>query len=177
MDRNSEDGQQDGYVPPEQSSANVPYFPAQPQQPPLPTGFSSDPPPAYDQLSQPGQAPNTQTGHWQPGYGQYGQGQPQYLAGLPPMHHPGQPIMQVQPRNPVLYALASFLIAGLGTMLGGQVGRGLLILVAVVVTWMLLFVPFIWLLTVPLWLGAWVFSVVDGYRTAQKWNRQHGIIS
>ncbi|MCK0112491.1 hypothetical protein MWU75_10110 [Ornithinimicrobium sp. F0845] len=85
--------------------------------------------------------------------------------------------MQVQPRNPVLYALASFLVAGLGTMLGGEVGRGLLILASVVVAWMLLFVPFIWLLTVPLWLGAWVFSVVDGYRTAQQWNRQHGIIS
>lgn len=172
MGTDSQDWRQhDGNLPPEQSPASAPYLPVQAQQPP-PTGYAQYPQPGY------GQQPHPSQGQYaQPGYGQPVQGHQQYVTGPPPMPYAGHPVMQVQPRSPVLYALASFLIAGLGTMLGGQVGRGLVILAAVVVCWMLLFIPFVWLLTVPLWIGAWVFSVVDGYRTAQRWNSQHGIIS
>ena len=94
--------------------------------------------------------------------------------GPPPgMHYP----MQVQSRNPILYALASALIAGLGTMLGGRVGRGILILCTVAFFGIAMLIPFIGWLLIPVWLAAWAFSIYDGYATARSWNTRHGIIS
>lgn len=93
---------------------------------------------------------------------------------MAPAYATGQ---QVQPRNPVLHALASLVIPGLGTMLGGRVGRGLAILGVEFITFLFFLIPFIGWLLLPVLLLIWVVSGVDGYRTAQKWNRQHGIIS
>ncbi len=83
----------------------------------------------------------------------------------------------VQPRNPILYALASLIIIGLGTMLGGRPIRGLFLLGITVVTFIFTFIPFIGLLFIPALVGLWVLSGFDGYRTAQKWNARHGILS
>ena len=83
----------------------------------------------------------------------------------------------VQPRYPILYALASLVTIGLGTMLGGRPIRGLFLLGTTVVTFIFTFIPFIGLLFIPLLVGLWVLSGYDGYRTAQKWNARHGILS
>lgn len=87
------------------------------------------------------------------------------------------PRMQVQARNPLLYALASALIAGLGTMLGGRVGRGIVILFTVIFLGTVMWIPFIGWVLVPVWLASWAFSIYDGYSTARAWNTRHGIIS
>lgn len=87
----------------------------------------------------------------------------------------GQPV--VQPRNPILFALASFLVAGLGSMLAGRVFRGLLILGAAVVNWVLFLIPVIGLFFVLTGFVITLISVVDGYRSAVRWNARHGVIS
>lgn len=83
----------------------------------------------------------------------------------------------VQPRNPILYALASLIIVGLGTMLGGRPIRGLILFGITFMTFVFTFIPFIGWLLIPVLIGLWVLSGFDGYRTAQKWNARHGILS
>lgn len=133
------------------------------------------PPPPY-----PGQQP-PHPQHWPapppyPGQ-QAAPGQQAWHQGPPPPapYYAAQP--NVVPRNPVLYAIASALIAGLGTGLGGHVGRAIFIFCTVVFTGLLSMIPFIGWLLIPLWIGAWIFSIYDGFQTAKRWNTQHGIIS
>jgi hypothetical protein len=33
------------------------------------------------------------------------------------------------------------------------------------------------LIGIPIVFGAWVWGMIDGYRSAQQWNREHGIVS
>lgn len=87
------------------------------------------------------------------------------------------PYPQVQPRNPILYALASFLIIGLGSMLSGSVGVGITLLIAAIVTTVFMLIPFVGLLGIPVWFAIWVFAIYHGYSSAKKWNARHGIIS
>jgi TM2 domain-containing membrane protein YozV len=94
-----------------------------------------------------------------------------------PQQHPGwtpAPMgYAVAPKNPAVSLLASFFIPGLGTMLNGEVGKGIGILVGYFVSLFLFF------LIVPLLiaLGIWVWGMVDAYQGAQQWNRRHGILS
>lgn len=89
--------------------------------------------------------------------------------------HPGYP--QVKPRSPALHALASAVIPGLGTLLGGAAGRGIVIFVVLAIVGALRFVPFLGLPFIPLWFIGWVFAIYDGHRAARDWNARHGIIS
>ena len=79
----------------------------------------------------------------------------------------------VAPKSPGLALLASFFIPGLGSMLNGEVGKGVAILVSSVVCWVLA------ILIVPILVavGLWIYGMVDAYSGAQKWNSQHGILS
>jgi len=123
---------------------------------------------------------------------QFGQptayGQPQAYAqpqpyGQPQAFAPGQPYGQAQPgypaqqvvaaKNPAIGVVLSFFIPGLGTMVNGNVGRGVLILALYIVGWVLSFL----LIGIPLLIGVWIWGLVDGYTSAQRWNQQHGIIS
>jgi TM2 domain-containing membrane protein YozV len=100
-------------------------------------------------------------------------GQPQAYA-QPGQPLAGYPVQQVvAPKNPAVSLILSFFIPGLGTMVNGNVGRGVLILVLYVVGWVLSFL----LIGVPVLIGAWIWGLVDGYTSAQRWNREHGIIS
>ena len=74
-------------------------------------------------------------------------------------------------KNPAVSLLASFFIPGLGTMLNGEVGKGIGILVGYFACLFLFF------LIVPLLVavGLWVWGMVDAYQGAQQWNRRHGI--
>jgi TM2 domain-containing membrane protein YozV len=105
--------------------------------------------------------------------------QPQAFAQPQAYAQPGQPLagvpvqQVVAPKNPAVSLILSFFIPGLGTMVNGNVGRGVLILVLYVVGWVLSLL----LIGIPLLIGAWIWGLVDGYTSAQRWNREHGIIS
>jgi heme A synthase len=58
-------------------------------------------------------------------------------------------------------------------MVSGAVARGVVILAVYVVGWLLTIV----LIGIPIVFGAWVWGMIDGYRSAQQWNREHGIVS
>jgi TM2 domain-containing membrane protein YozV len=89
-------------------------------------------------------------------------------------HQAGYAVRQVvAPKNPAIGAILSFFIPGLGTMVNGSVGRGVLILALYAIGWVLSLL----LIGIPLLIGAWIWGLVDGYTSAQRWNRQHGIIS
>lgn len=86
--------------------------------------------------------------------------------------------MQVQARNPLLYAVVDFLITGLGLMVQGRVGLGILFLGTNIVVSFLLFIPVLgWILFFLVMLPVWIISMAMAFSTAKNWNRQHGIIS
>lgn len=99
----------------------------------------------------------------QPGYGQQPYGQPGY----------GYGGYQVAPKNPALMLLASFFLPGLGTILNGESGKGIGIMIGyfVAVLFSLL------LIGIPFAIGLWVWGMVDAYQGAQKWNMQRGVVS
>ena len=92
--------------------------------------------------------------------------------GYPPPGYPmGQPV--VAAKNPALSLLVSFFLPGVGSMINGDVGKGVTILL-------------IWLISIPLaffiigWftlLGAFSWVLIDAYQGARRWNARHGIIS
>ena len=77
------------------------------------------------------------------------------------------------PKNGAVGVLLSFFIPGLGSIVNGSVGLGLVILAADFVSWLLVFV----LIGIPLVFAVWIWGMIDGYLSAQRWNRAHGIIS
>jgi TM2 domain-containing membrane protein YozV len=79
----------------------------------------------------------------------------------------------VAPRSPAISLIASFFIPGLGSMINGRVGIGILILCIYALGAILS----LFLIGIPIALGAWIWGLVDGYQSAQAWNRAHGIIS
>ena len=86
-------------------------------------------------------------------------------------------VQQVMPvvvaKNGAVGVLLSLFIPGLGSMVSGSVGRGILILAVYLVGWLLTIV----LIGIPIVFGAWVWGMIDGYLSAQRWNRAHGILS
>jgi TM2 domain-containing membrane protein YozV len=99
------------------------------------------------------------------GYGQPGQMSP-YGGG-----YPAQPM--VAAKNPAVSLLISFFLPGVGSMVNGDVGTGVTILIAYVIAAVLI-VVFIGILLAP---AVWIWGLVDAYQGAQRWNRRHGIIS
>jgi TM2 domain-containing membrane protein YozV len=114
-------------------------------------------------------APPPQQYGVQPQYGVQQYGQPQGYAGG--QGQPGQ--MTIAPRSPALGLIASLFIPGLGSMINGRVGIGITIL-GVYILGLILTIVFVGLLIAP---AAWIWGMVDGYKSAQDWNRAHGIIS
>ena len=104
---------------------------------------------------------------------QYG-GQQQY--GAQPFYggYPDQG--QVQPygqgvrKDPALMLVASIFIAGLGTILNGETGKGVGILVGYIIGAVLSVV----LIGIPIMFGFWVWGMIDAYQGAQKYNAEHG---
>jgi len=112
----------------------------------------------------------------QPPYGTPQYGQPSHGAappGYPPAAY-GQPGQQVvAPRSGALGLIISFFLPGVGSMVNGSVGLGVAILVGYVISWFFTFV----LIGLPFLIAFWVWGLVDGYQSAQRWNAAHGIIS
>jgi TM2 domain-containing membrane protein YozV len=90
-------------------------------------------------------------------------GYPQQSYGYPP----------VSAKNPALSLIVSFFIPGVGSMINGDVGKGVGILIGYIVS---LFFS-IFLIGIPFALGLWIWGMVDAYRGAVKWNARHGIAS
>ncbi len=126
-------------------------------------------PPAY---GQPGQGP---PGQGPPGYGPPGYGPPG--SGMVPYEHAGFPAypsgQQVHPRGRAVGAIVSIFVPGVGSMINGSVGRGFLILVSYLIGVALCLV-IIGFLIVP---AVWIWAIIDGALSADRWNRAHGIIS
>ncbi len=121
--------------------------------PPVPGGPAPHPPQGYDYPQVPGGPP------------------PPPVYGYPQV--PGYPPLRVAPKSPGLALLASFFIPGLGSMMNGNVGRGIGILVGYLVS-ILLVIVLVGLLGM---LGFWIWGMVDAYQGAQRWNLRHGILS
>jgi TM2 domain-containing membrane protein YozV len=135
----------------DQPTSAYPWSPPQPQ----PPGYGQPP----QQSARQGQPPPPGL---PPGYGQ------------PPAPYPHYPPgYQVAPKNPGLSLLASFFIPGLGSMINGEAGKGVGILVGYLVSLVLVFVV-IGIFGV---LAFWIWGMVDAYQGAQKWNARHGFIS
>ena len=81
--------------------------------------------------------------------------------------------MVVAPKNPAVSLIVSFFLPGVGSMINGDVGIGVAILILYIVGFVLAFV----LIGIPLALGAWIWGLIDAYQGAQRWNRAHGILS
>jgi TM2 domain-containing membrane protein YozV len=81
--------------------------------------------------------------------------------------------MVVAPKNPAISLIVSFFLPGVGSMINGDVGTGVAILLLYIVGWALA----IFLIGIPLAIGAWIWGLIDAYQGAQRWNARHGILS
>ena len=81
--------------------------------------------------------------------------------------------MTVAPKNPAVSVLLSIFSPGLGSMVNENVGTGVAILVLNIIGWILAIV----VIGIPLAIATWIWGLVDAYKSAQRWNRAHGIIS
>jgi TM2 domain-containing membrane protein YozV len=81
--------------------------------------------------------------------------------------------LQVAPKSPGVALFASWFIPGLGSMMNGDVGKGIGILVGYLVSVVLtlLVIGFIGVI------GFWLWGVIDAFQGAKRWNAAHGIIS
>ena len=83
------------------------------------------------------------------------------------------PPVVVAAKNPAISLLVSFFLPGVGSMINGDVGTGVVILL-------------LWLISIPLMfffigfftiVGAFIWGLVDAYQGARRWNARHGIVS
>ena len=102
-----------------------------------------------------------------PGDGQ----QPNYAMG--PRSLQPYPTPQVAPKNPGIALLASFFFPGLGSLMNGEVGKGIGIFVGWVIS-LLLVAVFVGIVGV---VGFWIWGMMDAYQGAKSWNAAHGIVS
>jgi len=87
----------------------------------------------------------------------------------PAIYPPNQPpaIIAIAPKNPGVAAVLSFFFVGLGQIYNGQIGKGIVLIVAYIFSILLIFV-FIGIITTPL---LWIFGMIDAYQTADRLNR------
>jgi len=159
--------------------AGRPQPPAWAQQPPAAPQSSAWPPPPAPGPGMPGHG-----GYGHERYRILGEPQPQYREQYEPaqqtqewaplpLYEQEMYTMTVAPKSPAASVLLSVFIPGLGSMVNGNVGVGVAILILNIVGWILSIV----LIGIPLAIGTWIWGLVDAHQSAQRWNRAHGIIS
>lgn len=79
--------------------------------------------------------------------------------------------MNINQKNPGLAAVLSFLITGLGQIYNGQIGKGIGLLIAAVVSAALCTV-IIGFVLLPI---IWIYGIYDAYKTAEKINQGGGV--
>ena len=94
-----------------------------------------------------------------------------------PIAYPTAGGYAIAPKSPAVSLIVSFFLPGVGSMINGDVGIGITILLL----WLLSFgldATLIGLVVgVPLGIGMFIWGLIDAYQGAQRWNRRHGIIS
>lgn len=83
------------------------------------------------------------------------------------------PYGMVMPKNPAISLLVSFFIPGVGSMINGDAGKGVGILIGYFISWLLTIVIIGFFGVIAFW----VWGMVDAYSGAVNWNRRHGIVS
>jgi TM2 domain-containing membrane protein YozV len=94
-----------------------------------------------------------------------------------PMAYPTAGGYAVAPKSPAVSLIVSFFLPGVGSMINGDVGIGITILLLWILAIGLDVTVFGLIVGVPLGLGMWIWGMIDAYQGAQRWNRKHGIIS
>jgi TM2 domain-containing membrane protein YozV len=120
--------------------------------------------------SPPGWAPQPQGAAVQY-QGAQAQGAPQYQG--PPQAYGPPPVQVIAAKNPGVGVILSIFIPGLGTIVNGDTARGAIILGLYIFGWILTII----LIGFPILIGAWVWGLVDGYLSAQRWNTAHGVLA
>jgi TM2 domain-containing membrane protein YozV len=72
-------------------------------------------------------------------------------------------------RNPAASLFASLLIPGLGTIINGETGKGILILVGYAISWLLVLFT-IGVILVP---AVWIYGMYDAFQGARRYNLAH----
>ncbi|MDQ6692627.1 MAG: hypothetical protein M3Z13_07665, partial [Candidatus Dormibacteraeota bacterium] len=83
---------------------------------------------------------------------------------------PGGYTTGLAPKNPVISLVVSLVIPGVGSMINGETGKGIAILVGYVVALFLILV----LIGIVLAPAVWAYGMYDAYQGAKKWNVAHG---
>jgi len=86
--------------------------------------------------------------------------------GVAPAQIPAQQIIVVAEKSPGLAAVLSFFWAGLGQIYNGEISKGIVMMVAYVVSCILM-AAVIGFFTTPI---LWIYGMVDAYKTAEKFN-------
>jgi len=86
--------------------------------------------------------------------------------GVAPAQIPAQQIIVVAEKSPGLAAVLSFFWAGLGQIYNGEISKGIVMMVAYVVSCILM-AAVIGFITTPI---LWIYGMVDAYKTAEKFN-------
>lgn len=84
-----------------------------------------------------------------------------------------QPAPIVKPKNPGAAAVLSFLFPGLGQIMNGGIGTGIAMVVLTVFAW----ISLMFLIGFILLPAMYIWSIVEAYTKAKRWNAAHGIIS
>ena len=104
---------------------------------------------------------------------------------VPEPSDPGVRAPAVKAKSPALALILSFFITGAGLIVNGQVLKGVSFLIGQIICFALLFpiaqgqggIGFLaWPAMIGL-VGFWIAGMVEGYKGAQRWNAEHGIIS
>ncbi len=72
--------------------------------------------------------------------------------------------------NPAASLLASLVIPGLGTIINGERGKGIVILVGWITAWVLV-LALVGIILVP---AVWIYAMYDAFQGARRYNRAHG---
>ena len=96
-------------------------------------------------------------------------------AGVPPPMQqyqapPGGYTTGLTPKNPAISLLISFIVPGVGTIINGETGKGIAILVAYIVS-LFLIIVLVGILLAP---AVWIYGMYDAYQGAKKFNLAHG---
>ncbi|WP_427888811.1 hypothetical protein ACQHIV_36110 [Kribbella sp. GL6] len=95
--------------------------------------------------------------------------QPAPYQPFPPM----MPMQQIKAKNPGLACVLSILVPGLGQFLNGDIGLGIGMFVVAGIAWFSL----LWVIGFLLLPAVYIWSAVEAYNAAQRWNTQHGVLS
>jgi len=83
---------------------------------------------------------------------------------------PGGYTTGLTPKNPAISLLISFIVPGVGTIINGETGKGIAILVAYIVS-LFLIIVLVGILLAP---AVWIYGMYDAYQGAKKFNLAHG---